>query len=47
MPALIDRRRFLWATGAAGLGLATGVRSQTRAPAVAANSKLRVLSIGT
>jgi predicted dehydrogenase len=46
MPALIDRRRFLWATGVAGLGLATGVRSQTRAPAVAANSKLRVLSIG-
>ena len=46
MPASMNRRRFLWNTGAAGLGLATAVRSQTREPAVAANSKLRVLSIG-
>jgi len=40
------RRRFLWTTGAAGIGLSSRVRSQTRQPAVAANSKLRVLSIG-
>ena len=46
MPATIDRRRFLWTTGAAGLGLTARVRSQTHEPAVAANSKLRVLSIG-
>ena len=46
MPATINRRRFLWTTGAAGLGLSSIVRAQTRQPAVAPNSKLRVLSIG-
>lgn len=46
MPASFNRRRFLWTTGAAGIGLSSIVRSQTRQPAVAANSKLRVLSIG-
>jgi predicted dehydrogenase len=46
MPDLINRRRFLWTTGAAGIGLAASARAQTRQPEVAANSKLRVLSIG-
>ena len=46
MPASLNRRRFLWTTGAAGIGLSGLGRSQTREPAVAATSKLRVLSIG-
>lgn len=44
MKPTLDRRRFLWTTGAAGIALATAARAQ--APAVAANSKLRVLAIG-
>ena len=44
MPPSLNRRRFLWTTGVAGIGLASGVRAQ--APAVSPNSKLRVLSIG-
>lgn len=44
MKSPISRRRFLWTTGAAGLGLSTIARSQ--APAVSPNSKLRVLCIG-
>jgi predicted dehydrogenase len=39
-----NRRRFLWTTGAAGLGLTAIARSQ--APAISPNSKLRVLCIG-
>ena len=46
MPTTLNLRRFLWTTGVAGLGLASAVRSHAGAPAVAANSKLRVLSIG-
>jgi len=46
MPALMNRRRFIWTTGAAGLGFSAGGRAQVGEPAVAANSKLRVLSIG-
>lgn len=46
MPPSFNRRRFLWTTGAAGIGLSSIVRSQTSAPAVSPNSKLRVLSIG-
>ena len=42
----LDRRRFLWTTGAAGLALATANRSFAQAPAISPNSKLRVLSIG-
>lgn len=41
-----NRRRFLWTTGIAGLGLTTSNRSFAQAPAVSPNSKLRVLSIG-
>lgn len=44
MNSPFNRRRFLWTTGAAGLGLTAIARSQ--APAVSANSKLRVLCIG-
>lgn len=40
----INRRRFLWTTGAAGIGLSATVRSQTRA--ASPNAKLRVLCIG-
>ena len=40
----ISRRRFLWSTGAAGIGLSAIGRSQT--PVVSPNAKLRVLSIG-
>lgn len=44
MDPLINRRRFLWTTGAAGLGMTTLARSQ---PAqVSPNSKLRVLCVG-
>ncbi len=46
MKPTIDRRRFLWTTGAAGIGLATAARSFAQAPSVSPNSKLRVLSIG-
>ena len=42
----INRRRFMWTTGAAGIGLSSIVRAQSREPAVSPNSKLRVLSIG-
>ena len=42
----LNRRRFLWTTGVAGIGLATASRSSGQAPAVAPNSKLRVLCIG-
>ncbi len=42
----LDRRKFLWTTGVGGLALASIPRSFAQAPAVAANSKLRVLSIG-
>jgi predicted dehydrogenase len=45
MSPLMNRRRFLWTTGVAGLGFSPLGRSQT-APAVSPNSKLRVLSIG-
>ena len=46
MESPINRRRFLWTTGAAGIGLASAARSLAQAPAVSPNSKLRVLSIG-
>ncbi len=46
MDTSLDRRRFMWTTGAAGLALATSARSFAQAPAVSPNSKLRVLSIG-
>jgi hypothetical protein len=42
----LNRRRFLWTTGVAGIGLATASRSFGQAPAVSPNSKLRVLCIG-
>jgi predicted dehydrogenase len=42
----INRRRFLWTTGVAGIGLSPVLRSQTAATSVSPNSKLRVLSIG-
>lgn len=44
MPSSISRRRFLWTTGVAGIGLAPALRAQ--APPVSPNSKLRVLCIG-
>ena len=40
----INRRRFLWTTGAAGLALTTGLRAQT--PATVPGTRLRVLCIG-
>ena len=40
----INRRRFLWTTGAAGL--AVSARLGAQAPAVSPNAKLRVLCIG-
>jgi predicted dehydrogenase len=46
MDTSLDRRRFMWTTGAAGIALATSTRSFAQAPAVSPNSKLRVLSIG-
>jgi predicted dehydrogenase len=46
MNASINRRRFLWTTGVAGIGLSPIVRSQSAAAPVSPNSKLRVLSIG-
>lgn len=46
MSSSISRRRFLWTTGVAGIGLTADARSQTAKPAIAANSKLRVLCIG-
>lgn len=46
MDSSLNRRRFLWTTGVAGIGLATSTRSFGQAPAVSPNSKLRVLSIG-
>ena len=46
MESPLNRRKFLWTTGAAGIGLATAARSFAQAPAVSPNSKLRVLSIG-
>ncbi len=46
MNTLIDRRRFLWTTGVAGIGLASPALSFGQAPAVSPSSKLRVLSIG-
>lgn len=42
----LNRRRFLWTTGVAGIGLATPLPSFAQAPAVSPNSKLRVLCIG-
>jgi len=42
----MNRRRFLWTTGVAGVGLASITRSHAQAPSVSPNSKLRVLSIG-
>jgi len=44
MVPCINRRRFLWSSAAAGLGLSAGVRALT--PAVSPNAKLRVLCIG-
>ena len=44
MTSPVNRRRFLWTTGVAGMSLSSIVRSQT--PAVSTNSKLRVLCIG-
>ena len=46
MDTSINRRRFLWTTGVAGLGFASSNRSFGQAAAVSPNSKLRVLSIG-
>ena len=46
MDTLINRRRFLWTTGVAGIGLTTAAHSLAKTPAVSPNSKLRVLSIG-
>ncbi len=46
MSLSINRRRFLWTTGAAGLGFTTIARSQSSKPAVSPNAKLRVLCIG-
>lgn len=46
MYASFNRRRFLWTTGVAGIGLSSIVRSQTPTSTVSPNSKLRVLSIG-
>jgi predicted dehydrogenase len=45
MPHSLSRRRFLWTTGVAGVGLSPILRAQTPA-SVSPNSKLRVLSIG-
>jgi predicted dehydrogenase len=44
MASSLTRRRFLWTTGAAGMGLSAIARAQS--PAVSPNAKLRVLSIG-
>jgi predicted dehydrogenase len=46
MSPLINRRRFLQGSAAAGIGFSPIVRSQTRQATVAPNSKLKVLSIG-
>lgn len=46
MSPSINRRRFLWTTGVAGIGFTPLVRGQTAAPAVSPNSKLRVLCVG-
>jgi predicted dehydrogenase len=46
MSPSINRRRFLWTTGAAGLGISSSARAQGAKPTVSPNSKLRVLSIG-
>ncbi len=46
MDTSLNRRRFMWTTGAAGIALATSARSFAQSPAVSPNSKLRVLSIG-
>ncbi len=46
MESSINRRRFLWTTGVAGIGLASSARSFAQTPVVSPNSKLRVLSIG-
>ena len=47
MSSPYSRRRFLWTTGVAGIGLSSIARSQGSATkAVSPNSKLRVLSIG-
>jgi predicted dehydrogenase len=46
MESPFNRRKFLWTTGVAGIGLATSARSFAQAPAVSPNSKLRVLCIG-
>ena len=46
METPLNRRKFLWTTGVAGIGLATTARSFAQAPAVSPNSKLRVLCIG-
>jgi predicted dehydrogenase len=46
MSPMMNRRRFLWTTGAAGIGLSPQVRSQPTRPGVSPNSKLRVLVIG-
>ena len=42
----INRRRFMWTTGAAGIGFSSILRAQSPGRAVSPNSKLRVLSIG-
>lgn len=46
MLPLISRRHFLWTAGAAGAGLSAIARSQSAAPSISPNSKLRVLAIG-
>ena len=46
MPDSCSRRRFIWTTGLAGIGLTTSSHAHANAHAVAANSKLRVLAIG-
>ncbi len=46
MQSSMNRRRFLWTTGVAGVGLATIARSHAQVPAVSPSSKLRVLSMG-
>ena len=47
MSPAITRRRFLRTSVAAGIGVSSLARSQTKPVAVSANSKLRVLVIGT
>ncbi len=44
MTSTLNRRRFLWTTGAAGMAMSSSLRAQTST--VSPNSKLRVLCIG-